>query len=94
VRETGHLIQQIDVEVGIHIRARRMAIAMSQSRLADAVGLTNQQIQKYELVINRVSASVLVRQSSLVMKKNPATDRPRGVGTLYKASVMPTGPAP
>jgi transcriptional regulator with XRE-family HTH domain len=51
----------IDVEVGARIRARRKSLAMSQSRLAEALGLTFQQIQKYERGTNRVSASVLVR---------------------------------
>lgn len=51
----------IDVEVGARIRARRKSLAMSQTRLADTLGLTFQQVQKYERGTNRVSASVLVR---------------------------------
>jgi transcriptional regulator with XRE-family HTH domain len=54
----------IDVEVGARIRARRKALGMSQTVLADAVGFTFQQIQKYERGTNRVSASVLVRMAA------------------------------
>jgi transcriptional regulator with XRE-family HTH domain len=50
----------IDVAVGTRIRAHRKAADMSQSKLAEAVGMTFQQIQKYERGTNRVSASVLV----------------------------------
>jgi transcriptional regulator with XRE-family HTH domain len=48
----------IDVEVGARVRARRKAVGMSQAVLADAIGFTFQQIQKYERGTNRVSASV------------------------------------
>jgi transcriptional regulator with XRE-family HTH domain len=51
----------IDVEVGTRIRIRRKSLAISQSTLAEALGLTFQQVQKYERGANRVSASVLVR---------------------------------
>jgi len=56
----------IDIEVGARIRARRKSLAMSQARLADTLGLTFQQIQKYERGANRVSASVLVRISRVL----------------------------
>jgi transcriptional regulator with XRE-family HTH domain len=49
----------VDRHVGLRIRMRRKALAMSQERLAEAVGLTFQQIQKYERAANRVSASKL-----------------------------------
>jgi transcriptional regulator with XRE-family HTH domain len=51
----------IDVEVGARIRARRVFLGMSQTKLATALGLTFQQVQKYERGDNRVSASTLVR---------------------------------
>jgi transcriptional regulator with XRE-family HTH domain len=50
----------IDLAVGARIRARRKAVGMSQTRLGEGIGLTFQQIQKYERGTNRVSASVLV----------------------------------
>jgi transcriptional regulator with XRE-family HTH domain len=51
----------IDVEVGGRIRTRRIALGVSQTALAKALGLTFQQVQKYEKGANRVSASTLVR---------------------------------
>ncbi len=49
----------IDVHVGKMVRARRRAIGVSQHDLAAAIGVTFQQVQKYELGSNRVSASKL-----------------------------------
>ena len=51
----------IDVAVGAKIRLRRKQLGMSQKSLADAVGVTFQQVQKYERGANRVSASSLAR---------------------------------
>lgn len=50
-----------DVEVGQRIRARRMAKGMSQTELGNMLGVTFQQVQKYERGINRVGAGRLVR---------------------------------
>jgi transcriptional regulator with XRE-family HTH domain len=50
-----------DVEVGQRIRARRMANGMSQSELGELLGVTFQQVQKYEKGVNRVGAGRLVR---------------------------------
>lgn len=49
----------IDVHVGSRLRARRMLLGLSQEKLGEAVGLTFQQVQKYERGANRVSASRL-----------------------------------
>ncbi|MCZ7497352.1 helix-turn-helix transcriptional regulator [Agrobacterium tumefaciens] len=49
----------IDIEVGARIRVRRRILGMSQSMLADALGVTFQQVQKYEKGTNRVGASRL-----------------------------------
>ena len=49
----------IDLHVGKLIRARRRAIGISQDELAQAIGLTFQQVQKYERGSNRISASKL-----------------------------------
>lgn len=51
---------EIDREVGARIRARRRELRMSQGRLGDRLGVTFQQVQKYERGVNRVSASSLV----------------------------------
>ena len=49
----------IDVHVGARVRLRRTLLGMSQERLGDALGLTFQQVQKYERGVNRVGASRL-----------------------------------
>jgi transcriptional regulator with XRE-family HTH domain len=51
----------IDVGVGARIRIRRRGLGCSQTELADALGITFQQVQKYERGANRVSASMLVK---------------------------------
>ena len=47
----------VDVHVGGRVRMRRMLLGMSQDKLGDALGLTFQQIQKYEKGVNRIGAS-------------------------------------
>lgn len=54
-------IDPVDRFVGARIRAERTQAGMTQSQLGAAVGVTFQQIQKYERGANRVSASMLVR---------------------------------
>ena len=49
----------IDVHVGSRIRMRRQLINMSQERLGELLGITFQQVQKYEKGSNRISASRL-----------------------------------
>ena len=49
----------VDRHVGLRIRMRRKELGLSQDKLADALGITFQQIQKYERGANRVSASKL-----------------------------------
>lgn len=49
----------IDRHVGLRIRMRRKELGISQERLAASIGLTFQQVQKYERAANRVSASKL-----------------------------------
>ena len=51
----------IDIAVGARIRTRRRASGFSQTQLAESLGITFQQVQKYERGANRVSASMLVR---------------------------------
>jgi len=57
--EAGSGPHPVDRHVGLHIRMRRKALGISQERLAEALGLTFQQVQKYERGANRVSASKL-----------------------------------
>src|SRR5664280_2881088 len=49
----------IDVHVGSRVRIRRRELGMSQEKLGDALGLTFQQVQKYEKGTNRIGASRL-----------------------------------
>lgn len=49
----------VDIHVGSRLRLRRMMLGLSQSRLGESVGLTFQQIQKYERGANRMGASRL-----------------------------------
>ena len=49
----------IDIQVGNRVRIRRMLIGMSQERLGDLLGLTFQQVQKYEKGVNRIGAGRL-----------------------------------
>lgn len=49
----------VDVHVGQRIRMRRLMVGVTQTQLADELGLTFQQVQKYEKGTNRVSASKL-----------------------------------
>jgi transcriptional regulator with XRE-family HTH domain len=49
----------IDVHVGSRVRLRRMMLGMSQEKLGEHLGLTFQQIQKYEKGTNRIGASRL-----------------------------------
>lgn len=51
----------VDVSVGARIRLTRKMRGRSQQALAEAVGVTFQQVQKYERGANRVSASMLAR---------------------------------
>jgi transcriptional regulator with XRE-family HTH domain len=57
----------IDKHVGSRVRMRRMMLAMSQEKLGDALGLTFQQVQKYEKGSNRIGASRL-QQISLILQ--------------------------
>jgi transcriptional regulator with XRE-family HTH domain len=55
-----------DVEIGQKIRALRLERGLSQSNLADGIGLTFQQVQKYEKGTNRVSAGRLQKIADLL----------------------------
>jgi transcriptional regulator with XRE-family HTH domain len=61
----------IDRHVGSRVRMRRILLGMSQEKLGDALGLTFQQIQKYEKGTNRIGASRL-QQISTTLNVPPA----------------------
>ena len=64
-RGTG-IPNPIDVHVGKRMRMRRLFLGMNQETLADALGLTFQQVQKYEGGANRVSASRLSAMADIL----------------------------
>jgi transcriptional regulator with XRE-family HTH domain len=79
VKKTPDLI---DRHVGSRVRMRRMLIKMSQEKLGEALGLTFQQIQKYEKGLNRIGASRL-QQISKALNVSPSfffEGAPTGVG--------------
>jgi transcriptional regulator with XRE-family HTH domain len=56
----------VDQHVGSRVRLRRMLLGMSQERLGDSMGLTFQQVQKYEKGVNRIGASRLFQISKIL----------------------------
>jgi transcriptional regulator with XRE-family HTH domain len=75
----------IDVHVGRRVRMRRRMLAMSQGKLGDALGLTFQQVQKYEKGTNRIGASRLQQISHILQvpvafffEGAPKASAPRG----------------
>src|SRR4051812_21275633 len=76
----------VDVYVGTRMRQRRTLLAMSQTKVGDAVGLTFQQIQKYERGSNRIGSSRLYEFAKVLdvpvsyffdeMPTNALSDRP------------------
>jgi transcriptional regulator with XRE-family HTH domain len=61
----------IDKHVGSRVRMRRMMLGMSQSTLGDGLGLTFQQVQKYEKGTNRMGASRLQHISDILQVPVP-----------------------
>jgi transcriptional regulator with XRE-family HTH domain len=73
----------IDIHVGSRVRFRRMLLGMSQEKLGEKLGLTFQQIQKYEKGINRIGASRLFDLAQVLgvpvqffYEEAPASDTP------------------
>ena len=75
----------VDIHVGSRLRQRRTALGISQTNLATTLGLTFQQVQKYEQAKNRVSASRLYRFSKIL-------DVP--VTFFFEGIASDTAPAP
>lgn len=57
---------EIDIHVGSRVRVRRQLLGMSQTQLGEALGVTFQQVQKYERGTNRVGASRLYKISEVL----------------------------
>jgi transcriptional regulator with XRE-family HTH domain len=67
----GKRIDQIDKQVGNRVRMQRMMLGITQQRLAAGIGITFQQVQKYEKGTNRISASRL-QAIARILKVSPA----------------------
>jgi transcriptional regulator with XRE-family HTH domain len=86
----------IDKHVGSRVRMRRMMLGMSQEKLGDALGLTFQQVQKYEKGTNRIGASRL-QQISQILQVPVAfffEGAPVIVGEFEPAAGMQEAPSP
>lgn len=62
----GRRTSAVDTHVGERVRMRRKLLGVSQDQLADNLGLTFQQVQKYERGANRISASKLFRIAEIL----------------------------
>jgi transcriptional regulator with XRE-family HTH domain len=85
----------IDKHVGSRVRMRRMMLGMSQEKLGDALGLTFQQVQKYEKGTNRIGASRL--QQIAIILQVPVSFFFEGaphVPGIGKSSGMSEAPSP
>ena len=76
----------VDKHVGSRVRMRRLMLGMSQEKLADGLGLTFQQVQKYEKGVNRIGASRLQHLASILQvpvtfffEGSPMADGPKGL---------------
>ncbi len=65
-RYPPRLPNPIDIHVGGRLRLRRILLDLSQTRLGDAVGITSQQVQKYERGANRMGSSRLWQFAELL----------------------------
>lgn len=65
-KPTADVAHPVDLYVGARLRIRRKVLGLSQTQLADALGITFQQIQKYERGANRISASKLYEAARLL----------------------------
>jgi transcriptional regulator with XRE-family HTH domain len=87
----------IDVHVGARIRLRRTLLGITQEKLADVLGLTFQQVQKYEKGLNRVGSSRLVDMANALDVEIPyffeemsAAVEQQTPSALLKAGKRPT----
>jgi transcriptional regulator with XRE-family HTH domain len=83
----------VDTHVGSRVRMRRLMVGMSQERLGDALGLTFQQIQKYEKGTDRIGASRLQQISEILQV--PVSFLFEGVpGSAVNAESIRNAPSP
>lgn len=86
--KTPEKADPIDIAVGRRVLAARLAAGLTQSDLGRAIGVTFQQVQKYECAANRFSASRLAKTAhalgttaSVLLGEDP-TGAPEGMGEL------------
>jgi transcriptional regulator with XRE-family HTH domain len=79
----------IDVRVGQRVRMRRLSLHLSQEKLADAIGLTFQQVQKYEKGTNRIGASRMVQIADALRTSVTALMVGAGEGEAHDPSLDP-----
>ena len=94
----------IDVHVGQRVRQRRTLLGMSQEKLAEAIGLTFQQVQKYERGANRVGSSRLFDLARVLdvpisyffedMEANVAAKSPSRLMGVSEAKLQPYSAEP
>jgi len=94
----------IDVHVGSRVRLRRTLLGMSQEKLGEAIGLTFQQVQKYERGANRIGSSRLFDLSRVLdvpvsyffeeMSPDTAARTPSRIKGLGEARAQPIAPDP
>ncbi|MGR4863267.1 helix-turn-helix domain-containing protein [Caulobacter sp. LARHSG274] len=65
-KSMADMAHPVDLYVGARLRIRRKVLGLSQTQLADALGITFQQVQKYERGANRISASKLYEAARLL----------------------------
>jgi transcriptional regulator with XRE-family HTH domain len=82
----------IDKYVGSRVRMRRLMLGMSQEKLGDKLGITFQQVQKYEKGTNRVSASRLQAMSDILQVPVPFffEGAPQTAGRVRKGAEAPS----
>jgi transcriptional regulator with XRE-family HTH domain len=56
---TSRLPTTVDASIGKHVRARRLLLGISGRQLAEIIGVTTQQVHKYETGVDRISAGLL-----------------------------------
>jgi transcriptional regulator with XRE-family HTH domain len=90
VKKAPHLT---DEYVGGRVRMRRLMLGMSQEKLADALGITFQQVQKYEKGANRISASRL-QQAAHILQAPVTFFFEGGPATNSEATGQNSAPSP
>ena len=87
-------VNPVDKHVGSRLRMRRLMLDMSQADLADDLGITFQQVQKYEKGANRVSASRLQHLSQILQVPVPFFFEGAPAATGIRPSAGETAEAP